>query len=106
MCIRDSSYTAKSNRPSFFQLRSTLSYNNRFIYEGGNPLLTPETNHDLQFSLIKTRGYRVGPFEIENVLMKHPAVLECAVIGVPDDSLSLIHILLSSNNVCILSPCL
>lgn len=35
------SYTAKSNRPSFFQLRSTLSYNNRFIYEGGNPLLTP-----------------------------------------------------------------
>lgn len=46
------SYTAKSNRPSFFQLRSTLSYNNRFIYEGGNPLLTPETNHDLQFTAL------------------------------------------------------
>lgn len=46
------SYTAKTNRPGFFQLRSTLSYNNRFIYEGGNPLLTPETNHDLQFTTL------------------------------------------------------
>lgn len=36
--------------------------------------------------LIKTRGYRVGPFEIENVLMEHPAVMECAVTGVPDKS--------------------
>ena len=36
--------------------------------------------------LIKSRGFRVGPFEIENVIMKHPAVLECAVIGVPDES--------------------
>lgn len=34
--------------------------------------------------LIKTRGFRVGPFEIENVVMEYPDVLECAVIGVPD----------------------
>lgn len=34
--------------------------------------------------LIKTSGFRVGPFEIENILMEHPAVLECAVTGVPD----------------------
>jgi len=34
--------------------------------------------------IIKTGGYRVGPFEIENVLMEHPAVLECSIIGVPD----------------------
>lgn len=34
--------------------------------------------------LIKTRGFRVGPFEIENVLMQYPDVLECAVVGVPD----------------------
>jgi acetyl-CoA synthetase len=31
--------------------------------------------------LIKTRGFRDGPFEIENVLMKHPSVLEYAVTG-------------------------
>lgn len=34
--------------------------------------------------LIKTGGFRVGPFEIENVLMEHHAVMECSVIGVPD----------------------
>ncbi|MDF2839213.1 MAG: acetyl-CoA synthetase, partial [Evtepia sp.] len=34
--------------------------------------------------IIKTGGYRVGPYEIENVLMEHPAVLECSVLGVPD----------------------
>ena len=34
--------------------------------------------------LIKTGGFRVGPSEVENVLMEHPAVLECAVVGVPD----------------------
>jgi acetyl-CoA synthetase len=34
--------------------------------------------------IIKTGGYRVGPYEVENVLMEHPAVLECSVVGVPD----------------------
>lgn len=34
--------------------------------------------------IIKSCGFRVGPFEIENVLMEHPAVLECSVIGIPD----------------------
>ena len=34
--------------------------------------------------IIKTGGYRVGPCEVENVLMEHPAVAECSVIGVPD----------------------
>ena len=34
--------------------------------------------------IIKTGGYRVGPYEVENVLMEHPAVAECSVIGVPD----------------------
>ncbi len=34
--------------------------------------------------IIKTGGFRVGPYEVENVLMEHEAVVECSVIGVPD----------------------
>ena len=34
--------------------------------------------------VIKSSGYRIGPFEIESVLMEHPAVVETAVTGVPD----------------------
>lgn len=34
--------------------------------------------------VIKSSGYRIGPFEVESALMQHPAVLECAVTGVPD----------------------
>lgn len=35
--------------------------------------------------VIKSSGYRIGPFEIESVMLEHPAVQECAVTGVPDD---------------------
>ncbi len=34
--------------------------------------------------IIKSSGYRIGPFEVESVLMEHPAVLECAITGEPD----------------------
>lgn len=34
--------------------------------------------------IIKTSGYRVGPFEVESALIEHTAVLECAITGVPD----------------------
>ena len=34
--------------------------------------------------LIKSSGYRIGPFEIESVIMELPYVLECAITGVPD----------------------
>lgn len=34
--------------------------------------------------VIKSSGYRIGPFEIENVIMELPYVLECAITGVPD----------------------
>lgn len=71
-----------------------------------NEALTSEANHDGWYhtgdiayrdrdgyywyvgrmdDVIKSSGYRIGPFEVESALMKHPAVLECAITGVPDD---------------------
>lgn len=35
--------------------------------------------------VIKSSGYRIGPFEVESALMEHPSVLECAITGVPDE---------------------
>ncbi|MDO5553399.1 MAG: AMP-binding protein [Planctomycetia bacterium] len=34
--------------------------------------------------VIKTGGFRVGPVEIENIVVEHPQVAECSVFGVPD----------------------
>lgn len=34
--------------------------------------------------IIKSSGYRIGPFEVESALMEHPAVMETAITGVPD----------------------
>lgn len=36
---------------------------------------------------IKTGGYRVSPQQVEEILLQHPAVAECAVVGAPDDLL-------------------
>ena len=35
--------------------------------------------------IIKSSGYRIGPFEVESAVMTHPSVVECAITGVPDD---------------------
>ena len=35
--------------------------------------------------MIKSSGYRIGPFEVESALVAHPAVLDVAVIGTPDE---------------------
>lgn len=35
--------------------------------------------------VIKSSGYRIGPFEVESACLTHPAVVECAVTAVPDD---------------------
>jgi acetyl-CoA synthetase len=35
--------------------------------------------------VIKSSGYRIGPFEVESALITHPAVVECAITAVPDE---------------------
>ncbi|MGA2121654.1 MAG: AMP-binding protein [Methanoregula sp.] len=40
--------------------------------------------------VIKSSGYRIGPFEVESALLEHPAVQEAAVVGSPDDIRGLI----------------
>ena len=34
--------------------------------------------------VIKSAGYRIGPFEVESAILEHPAVAEAAVVGKPD----------------------
>ena len=76
-----------------------------FVHYGGDPEKTKEAWHDGYYhtgdmawmdeegyfwfvgradDIIKTSGYKVGPFEVENALIQHPAVLECAITGAPD----------------------
>jgi len=40
--------------------------------------------------VIKSAGYRIGPFEVESALIEHPAVVEAAVVGKPDPTRGLI----------------
>lgn len=58
------------------------------VYHTGDAAYMDETGrcwfHGRFDDIIKTGGYRVGPYEVENVLMEHPAVAECSVVGVPD----------------------
>jgi acetyl-CoA synthetase len=35
--------------------------------------------------VIKSSGYRIGPFEVESALLEHPSVMECAITAVPDE---------------------
>ena len=76
MCgyYKDEESTAYSWRGGYFHTGDTAYINEHgFIkYIGRND------------DVIKSSGYRIGPFEVESVLMEHPAVLEVAVTGVPD----------------------
>ena len=51
------------------------------VVEDGSYRLLGRSNVDI----IKTGGYKVSALEIEEVLRDHPAVADCAVVGVPDD---------------------
>lgn len=58
------------------------------VYHTGDAAYMDESGnywfHGRFDDIIKTGGFRVGPHEVENVLMEHPAVVECSVVGVPD----------------------
>lgn len=44
------SYSAKTKRPRYDQLSSSIQYDDRYTYETGNPLLQPEFNHDISLA--------------------------------------------------------
>ena len=68
--------------------KTDLAWNNN-IYHTGDTAWNDEDGYYWYVGrtddLIKSSGYRIGPFEIESVIMEHPSVLECAVTGVPDE---------------------
>jgi malonyl-CoA/methylmalonyl-CoA synthetase len=51
------------------------------VVEGGFYRVLGRTNTDI----LKTGGHKVSALEIEEALREHPAVLECAVVGIPDE---------------------
>ena len=72
---RDARLTALANRNGWYHT-GDIAYRDRdgyFWFVGRTD------------DVIKSSGYRIGPFEVESALMRHPAVLECAVTGVPDE---------------------
>ena len=72
--VDDEEGDARVWREGFFHTGDTAYTNERgrIAYVGRND------------DVIKSSGYRIGPFEVESVLLEHPAVFEVAVTGVPD----------------------
>ena len=66
--------TAESWRDGYYHTgdKAFIDENKKIQYVGRND------------DVIKSSGYRIGPFEVESVLLEHPAVLEVAVTGIPD----------------------
>ncbi|XP_077526548.1 acyl-coenzyme A synthetase ACSM3, mitochondrial-like [Haemaphysalis longicornis] len=67
--------------------KTASSFRNGFYYTGD----CVSKDHDGYFwfyaradDVIISAGYRIGPFEVESVLVEHPAVMECAVVASPD----------------------
>lgn len=65
----------------------TKSVWNNGIYHTGDKVTFDEDGYvwfvGRADDIIKSSGYRIGPFEVESALLEHPAVLECAITGVP-----------------------
>jgi acetyl-CoA synthetase len=83
----------KTGWPSMFSdyLHETLRYEDCFRdgwYLTGDLAYRDEDSYywfvGRSSDLIKSAGHLIGPFEIESVLLEHPAVIEAGVIGLPD----------------------
>lgn len=71
---KDEDRTKKTHRGNFYITgdQASLDEEGYFWFEGRND------------DIIISSGYTIGPFEVEDALVKHPAVKECAVIASPD----------------------
>ncbi|MDR0890698.1 MAG: AMP-binding protein [Endomicrobium sp.] len=71
-----------NNRNNLQQLNSKFYDTGDIVYKDKDGYFWFVARAD---DIIKSSGYRIGPFEVENAIMEHPCVLECAVTGVPDN---------------------
>lgn len=64
------------------RIQNGMYYTGDIVYYDNDGYLWFVSRSD---DVIKTSGYRVGPFEVESALMTHDSVVECAITAVPDD---------------------
>ena len=65
-------YSADIRRPSYNQLRSNINYDNRYTYEGGNPLLLPTKSHNVNFAAsYKWLMFSAGYSRIIDPILQH-----------------------------------
>ncbi|TND02859.1 MAG: AMP-dependent synthetase and ligase [Bacteroidetes bacterium] len=72
----EKSFTAGENGVSWFRTGDMVCIEKGYFKIAGR----------LGTDIIKTGGYKVSAIEIEDVLLKHAAIAECAVIGLPDET--------------------
>ncbi|MGL4669669.1 MAG: AMP-binding protein [Methanobacteriaceae archaeon] len=63
------------------------SWNNSYYHSGDTAWVDEEGYYwfvGRNDDIIKSSGYRIGPFEVESAILSHPSVLECAVTAFPD----------------------
>ncbi len=68
--------------------RTAAIWQNNVYHTGDLAFQRPDGYYDFvgrADDVIKVASYRIGPFEVESVLIEHPAVVECAVTGAPDE---------------------
>lgn len=75
----------EETREAFIEMEGRVWYRTGDVVtrdENGNIFFLERTA-----DLIKHKGYRIAASEVESVLLDHPAVLECCVVGIPDPKL-------------------